>query len=535
MKRAIYFSSGFVLFVALCVLWLPWLGETLFYSKGEPREAVVAMSMLASGDWVLPVSCGSDIPYKPPFLAWLIASLAWLLNGGVVNEYIARLPSALAAIALVMGSYAWVRKIRGEQFALFMALILAGSVEFYRAATACRVDMVLTACMVGAIYMLFEVRQHRGRDNFWRYAVATLLLTCGVLTKGPIGAFLPCLVAGVYLVFHGDRFFPTLGRMAALCFAACVVPAIWYYYAWLEGGRHFVELAWEENFGRLTGTMSYSSHEKPFWYNFVTFIVGMLPWTLLVLMASGALRRLMQRPFKPAGLLAVTAVLVVVGFYCIPSSKRSVYLLPAYPFMAYGVASMAETLAETRINSAFTRVLAIIAIALPAVAVLTIWVPLGGFSFSAAGWWAWPLLALPAAVAIGWLMQAMPRGNIGGAVLIVWGILTCYGGALMPAALNRFSARDDAATVAALAGPAGKIYTVGRPEAAPSYCLNYYLGDRMERIATAAEAAKAPRGTVLVFPDRADTVGLPPAYHLSLLTDRSADTRHPMLIAVKQR
>ena len=314
-----------------------------------------------------------------------------------------------------------------------------------------------------------------------------------------------------------------------------MVPAIWYYYAWLEGGRHFVELAWEENFGRLTGTMSYSSHEKPFWYNFVTIIVGMLPWTLLVLMASGALRRLMQRPFKPAGLLAVTAVLVVVGFYCIPSSKRSVYLLPAYPFMAYGVASMAETLAETRINSAFTRVLAIIAIALPAVAVLTIWVPLGGFSFSAAGWWAWPLLALPAAVAIGWLMQAMPRGNIGGAVLIVWGILTCYGGALMPAALNRFSARDDAATVAALAGPAGKIYTVGRPEAAPSYCLNYYLGDRMERIATAAEAAKAPRGTVLVFPDRADTVGLPPAYHLSLLTDRSADTRHPMLIAVKQR
>ena len=120
MKRAIYFSSGFVLFVALCVLWLPWLGETLFYSKGEPREAVVAMSMLASGDWVLPVSCGSDIPYKPPFLAWLIASLAWLLNGGVVNEYIARLPSALAAIALVMGSYAWVRKIRGEQFALLM-------------------------------------------------------------------------------------------------------------------------------------------------------------------------------------------------------------------------------------------------------------------------------------------------------------------------------------------------------------------------------------------------------------------------------
>lgn len=533
-KRPIYFSSGFILFVALCILWLPWLGDTLFYSKGEPREAIVAMSMLQSGDWVLPVSCGSDIPYKPPFLAWIIACLAWVFNGGVVNEYISRLPSALAAIALVMSSYAWIRKIRGEQFALFMALILAGSVEFYRAAMACRVDMVLTACMVGAIFVLFEARQHKGSDNFGRYALAAGLLTCAVLTKGPIGAFLPCLVMGLYFVLHGDRFFPTLGRMVALGFFSCLVPAIWYYYAFLDGGEQFVQLAWEENFGRLTGTMSYSSHEKPFWYNFVTIIVGMLPWTLLVLMASGALRRLIQQPFKPAGLFAITAILTVVGFYCFPSSKRSVYLLPAYPFMAYAVASMAAELAETRINTAFTRVLAILAIAAPVAVVATIWVPVAGFSFTPAHWWTWILLALPPAAAIGWLIQAMPRGNIGGAVLIVWAMLVCYGGAVMPAALNPLSAIDDARTIAAVAGPHAKIYTIGRPEGAPSYCLNYYLGDRMERLAKASDAAHAPVGTVLIFPDRADTVGLAPSYHLSLLTERSADTRHPMLFAVKR-
>lgn len=73
MKRSVYFSTGFVLFIALVILWVPWLGETLFYSKGEPREAVVAVSMLNSGNWVLPVSCGTEIPFKPPFLAWLIA------------------------------------------------------------------------------------------------------------------------------------------------------------------------------------------------------------------------------------------------------------------------------------------------------------------------------------------------------------------------------------------------------------------------------------------------------------------------------
>ncbi len=533
MKRPIYFSSAFVLFVALVILWIPWLGETLFYSKGEPREAVVAMSMLQSGDWILPVSCGSDIPYKPPFLAWLIACLAWLLNGGVVNEFISRLPSALSAIAVVMAGYSWARKLRGEQFALFMSLITATSFEFYRAAMACRVDMVLTACMVGAMYLLFEVRQHKGHDNFWRYAVSTVLLTAAVLTKGPIGAFLPCLVMGFYFVFRGDRFFPTLGRMAALCFASCIVPAIWYYNAWLDGGERFLQLAWEENFGRLTGTMSYESHVKPFWYNFVTVIVGMLPWTVLVLMAVSALRRMVSQPFKPGGILALTAILVVIGFYCIPSSKRSVYLLPAYPFMAYAVASMAEGLYETRINSAYTRVLAILAIALPCVLVATIFVPVGGFSFTAVGWWVWPLLAVPPMAAIGWLMQAHPRGNIGGGVLIAWAMLVCYGGAIMPAALNPLSSKDIAEFVDSVAGP-NKIFTVGGAEA-PTYSLNYYLDNRMVRIPDAKSANTAPQGTVLIFAERADTVGLSPDYHLMLLTSRLADSRKPALIAIKKR
>ena len=46
------------------LLLLPWLGETWFNSKGEPREAIVAVTMLQSGDWVLPLSFGSDMPYN---------------------------------------------------------------------------------------------------------------------------------------------------------------------------------------------------------------------------------------------------------------------------------------------------------------------------------------------------------------------------------------------------------------------------------------------------------------------------------------
>ena len=61
---------GATLLLVLIVTFVPWLGDTLFNTKGEPREALVAVTMLNSGDFILPESYGADIPYKPPFLAW---------------------------------------------------------------------------------------------------------------------------------------------------------------------------------------------------------------------------------------------------------------------------------------------------------------------------------------------------------------------------------------------------------------------------------------------------------------------------------
>ena len=57
-------GAATVVFIAAAILLLPWLGETMFNSKGEPREAIVAVSMLQGGNWLLPVNFGTDIPFK---------------------------------------------------------------------------------------------------------------------------------------------------------------------------------------------------------------------------------------------------------------------------------------------------------------------------------------------------------------------------------------------------------------------------------------------------------------------------------------
>ena len=356
---------------------IPFLGETLFNTKGEPREAIVAVSMLQNGDWILPEHCGSDIPYKPPFLAWCIAAISFLT--GSVSEYTSRLPSALAMIAMVIVGFRFFRNRTGDTVAAIMALITVTSFEVHRAATNCRVDMLLTAFIVIALYALYRhwERGHKGLP--W---VAILLMSCGVLTKGPVGMILPCLVIGVFRLIKGERFFPVFLNLSLAAILSCVIPALWYIAAYQQGGQEFLDLAMEENFGRFFGKMSYESHENPVHYNFVTVIAGLLPYTLLLLFSLFTVKlrrpalslreawcRLKQRitGMEPAKLFALLSIVLIFTFYCIPKSKRSVYLLPIYPFLAYFITLLAISLInrKSRAITVYAVVISVISILLP--------------------------------------------------------------------------------------------------------------------------------------------------------------------------
>lgn len=260
------FVATLLVFIIATITFLPWLGLTPFHTKGEPREAIVALSMLQSGNWILPVSFGIDIPYKPPFLAWCIAILS--LPFGEVNEFTSRLPSAIAAIVMAVSLCCFIHgRTKLSSIAPLSALIMISTIEVWRAGMACRVDMVLTAFIFGAMIALYRYSEsgYRGIP-----IVAIHCMTCAVLTKGPIGMILPCLVAGIYGLLRGDRFTPLFLRMSAIGLSSLIIPSAYYYSAYLHGDDEFRELVIEENIGRMTGNMSYESHVKPVWYNFAT-------------------------------------------------------------------------------------------------------------------------------------------------------------------------------------------------------------------------------------------------------------------------
>ena len=521
-----------ILLLTLCiavVMFIPWLGVTDFYSKGEPREAIVAVSMLESGNWVLPESYGSDIAYKPPLLAWLIGVCSVVLNGGVVNEFTSRLPSALAACLLLCGTAAVVFRQRGFYRALVTVVVTATSFEVMRAAEACRVDMLLAAFTCCGLYAIWAMRR-----RWWWSLVAVVMLSGAALAKGPVGVMLPCLAAWIYGLLRGDNFFRVTLSLAAVCVASFAVPALWYYAAYQQGGEDFLRLVLEENLGRLTGTMSYDSHVNPWWYNVTSMLAGLLPWTVPALMVLfyPSIRRGIKHAWQTRdrgwGLFAVTAFATIFVFYCIPESKRSVYLLPCYPFAAYGIAWLLIKAGRSPIINWWTVVMGVIGVAAPLVFVAGAlgWIP--GLRLAELHWWLWPVAFTPLSLAV-WMFMTRDRKeyNISLAMAMTVAVYVAYNGAFMPMVLN---ARSDF--------EAARVIENTVPEDAPIvgvieedsliryYSLNFYLGDRLRRSTTMAEAPDSAwvlTGSAYgtdAFSER-DTV---------MISRRESDTRLPVYL-----
>lgn len=509
-------------FLAAAFLFVPWLGDTFFYSKGEPREAIVAVSVLQSGNWILPVSYGADIPYKPPLLAWLIAIFSSLLSRGEVTEFTSRLPSALAAAAMLTATWVIVRRRTDSRMAWLTMLICATSFEVMRAATACRVDMVLTCCMVGAVYAMYTMHGHPRR-----VLAAVLLLSGAVLTKGPVGALLPCLCMGLYMLFSGRNFWKTLLSLTGICLASFILPALWYWLAWQQGGDDFLALAWEENIGRLTGTMSYESHVNPWHYNVTSVIGGMLPWTVPVLVAlcyrrvRAAVRQSLPRTGWP--LLCAVCALTVFVFYCIPSSKRAVYLLPMYPFMAYGAAWTLNRMANTLFMRGWAIFLAVVGMLASLTVALLVTGCISLPKTASLHWWLAAVAFVPGIVGAWWICTRSRRSmGLSSAVALTYILVMAYNASFMPLFLN---ARGDVAAARTVRArvPANATIVSVLPEdrLIRYYSINFYLDDRLRR----AESLSDVPDNAWVLAETADSTRL-----CDTISMRSCDTRRPVLL-----
>jgi 4-amino-4-deoxy-L-arabinose transferase-like glycosyltransferase len=308
------------------MLFLVNLGGAPLYTKGEPREAVTVFDIVHGGGIILPMRAGVEIPSKPLLMHWL-AAIVSLIAGGV-SAWTVRIPSATFAIAGMIVTYLYVRKMFEARGALLSAIMLGTTFQYLQAGTGSRVDMTLTFFMTVAFFEFLAIAESLSRRTTLLY----LAIAFAVLTKGPIGAALPALVALVWIVCSWRWSVIRRLRLGRGAIIVGIIGGGWYLAAIVSGGAAFVhKQILGENLYRLIGHSGVNQgHAHPFYYEEGALLAGFLPWTPLAIIA--ALQALYHRRRLDPRLGYLCAwFLSVLIFYNLPQSKRGAYLLALYP------------------------------------------------------------------------------------------------------------------------------------------------------------------------------------------------------------
>ena len=320
--------------------WLPWLltaavafvllyklGSVALFEPDEGRNAEKAREILLLNDWITPHENFYPVLDKPIFFYWLIA-LFYQLFG--VSEWTARLPSLLSAFGCVFLIYRFSRAYWGRWVALWSALILVTSVEFFILGRTVIFDMPLTFCETVALLAFYEAEQSENRRRRAALCLAMYLaLGAGTLIKGLVALVIPGIVFFLFILLR--RRWQILRRIyiipGAGVFLAVVLP--WYLQAEARNPGYLNYYLWAEHFGRYT-TASFDRSEP--WYYFIgVALVGFFPWTLVL---PWIIKNLWRRSWDDKTVYLVLWVSVPLLFFSASHSKLPHYILPIFPALS---------------------------------------------------------------------------------------------------------------------------------------------------------------------------------------------------------
>lgn len=332
-------------FLFVIVLLFARLGSRELYSSHEARAAQNAQRMLDTGEWGLPVLFDGRVDLqKPPAYYWMVATIGWL-NGGTIDEWATRFPSAISGLFCVAIVFSFLRSERRMTAAIVAALVLATANHFTAIARTARIDIPLTLMVTTSLFAYYRGCA-TGLVRF--HFLAAVAAGLAVLLKGPVALALIGPVAVVWLIVERPRVPLAARLLGPLVVAAIAVP--WFVWANTStDGELFRVFFWHHTIARFTGS-SQQLATHPWWYYAPRFALDFLPWTPVLIglivwgLRTGCVR---SDPLSCFGLVALVVMIVVMST---ARFKRADYLLPAYPFAALAVGCAAETWLASRSN-----------------------------------------------------------------------------------------------------------------------------------------------------------------------------------------
>jgi 4-amino-4-deoxy-L-arabinose transferase-like glycosyltransferase len=318
-----------LLLAIVAVFFFGWLGARGLDEPDEGRYAEIGREMVVTGSWWVPHLNGFEHFQKPPLLYWATA-LSLRVFG--VNEWGARIPSALAALA-VTALTMWIgRELFGRGAGLASGAVLFSSLGFFALARLLTPDMMLTFWITVAIACLVRNgREPHQRRWGWFFFTA---LGAGFLTKGPMALVVPISAA---LAWQGA----SRGQRPSLPWGRGLLLALAIGLSWFVGlsfwRRELFDYFWRYE---LVERFASSAHgrSKPFWFFAPVLVAALLPWAFFLPgLVRASWRRMQARSLGAPEWLLLGWVVPPLFIVSMSGSKLPTYILPLLPALALGL------------------------------------------------------------------------------------------------------------------------------------------------------------------------------------------------------
>jgi 4-amino-4-deoxy-L-arabinose transferase-like glycosyltransferase len=287
----------------------------------DARYALVAKHVVLSGHWLEIESNGGPALEHPPLFSWMQAAL--FIPFGL-SDPLAKLPSALCGLGVILLT-AWLgRRITGDPFAGVLAMfVMATSIYFVKYAARAMTDVPFTFFFLAAVcaWLLGE------EDPRWLLA-AGAFAAMAQLTRALAGFSIPLLFAVDLLANRRRR---PLGYLIGATLIAFLPPAAWYaQWIYRYGEEFFVSHSLYMN-QEVTGSLSPAWRRYTGAFEYI-WMIAKSYWPWLPAMIAGLLAVIRKNDRRSRILILWVAVVYVLC--AITKSRVLRYMLPAYPAFA---------------------------------------------------------------------------------------------------------------------------------------------------------------------------------------------------------
>ena len=308
------------------------LGGEDIINVNEAQRILPAISMVKTGDWIVPRLDGEPYLTKPPLIYWILA-ISYLLFGKM-TEWSARFPLAITGILTVLLTYEFGKRYYSRRTGFIAGIALLSSYYFIRTSQLAELDGILVLATLFGIYSMFRAEFDGEKKTLW-WVLSFFSWGIAFLLKWVV--FLMFLIPALILIlflqkkqgrrFEWKSFLIGIGVFLIICIPWCILVFD------VVGAKEVFKVLSEQASQRFIKPSKINCG-SPFFY-FTHTTAAILPWTYLLLyLFAGSFWKIVfhNSKYLKEKFLSLFCAIVFIAFSLI-KGKETEYLMPLHPFI----------------------------------------------------------------------------------------------------------------------------------------------------------------------------------------------------------